>query len=79
MVLGGIALYPLSIIFIVFIMFSLASMSANFFLVKPIEVAVLGIDDTPSVNPAKERSQENLLSSAELGEFPQWEDEEGEN
>jgi hypothetical protein len=79
MVLGGIALYPLSIIFIVFIMFSLASMSANFFLVKPIEVAVLGMDDTPSVNPAKERSQENLLSSAELGEFPQWEDEEGEN
>jgi uncharacterized membrane protein YesL len=79
MVLGGIALYPLSIIFIVFIMFSLASMSANFFLVKPIEVAVLGIDDTPSVNPAKERSQETLLSSAELGEFPQWEDEEGEN
>ena len=79
MVLGGIALYPLSIIFIVFIMFSLASMSANFFLVKPIEVAVLGIDDTPSVNPAKERLQENLLSSAELGEFPQWEDEEGEN
>ena len=79
MVLGGIGLYPLSIIFIVFIMFSLASMSANFFLVKPIEVAVLGMDDTPSVNPAKERSQENLLSSAELGEFPQWEDEEGEN
>ena len=79
MVLGGIALYPLSIIFIVFIMFSLASMSANFFLVKPIEIAVLGMDDTPSVNPAKERSQENLLSSAELGEFPQWEDEEGEN
>ena len=79
MVLGGIGLYPLSIIFIVFIMFSLASMSADFFLVKPIEVAVLGMDDTPSVNPAKERSQENLLSSAELGEFPQWEDEEGEN
>lgn len=79
MVLGGIGLYPLSIIFIVFIMFSLASMSANFFLVKPIEVAVLGMDDTPSVNPAKERSQETLLSSAELGEFPQWEDEEGEN
>lgn len=79
MVLGGIGLYPLSIIFIVFIMFSLASMSANFFLVKPIEVAVLGMDDTPSVNSAKEASQATQLSSAELGEFPQWEDEEGEN
>ena len=79
MVLGGIALYPLSIIFIVFIMFSLASMSANFFLVHPIEVAVLGMEDTSSVNPAKETSQENLLGSAELGEFPEWEDEEGDN
>ena len=62
-------------------MFSLASMSANFFLVRPIEVAVLGMEETPEGHlVAKKEASETLeLNSAQLGEFPEWEEEEGEN
>ena len=81
MVLVGIGLYPFSLIFILFIMFSLASMSANFFLVRPIEVTVLGMEEPQEGHLVvkKEASETLELNSAQLGEFPEWEEEEGEN
>ena len=56
-------------------------MTANFFLVRPIEIAVLGMEEISEVRLAaeKEASETLELNSAQLGEFPEWEEEEGEN
>lgn len=75
----GVGMLPFSLIFIAFIMFSLSSMTSNFFIVRPIELHVLGMKETPEGNLEvnAEDSQTVSLDSAQLGEFPEW--EEGDN
>ena len=80
MIAVGIALLPASVIYIAFIMFSLSSLTANFFIVRPIEEIVLGIKETPAnTQESLADAQSATLGSAELGEFPEWDEEEGEN
>lgn len=79
--LVSIGLLPFSMIFILFALFSLTSVTSNFFIVKSIEEVVLGIrEDAPKNNRTRsgEAAHVQELSSAELGEFPEWEEEEGE-
>lgn len=78
--LAGVGLLPFSLLFIVLIMFSLVSMTSNFFIVRSIETVVLGMTETPEGNLVnnQEISTTAQLDSAQLGEFPEWE-EEGEN
>lgn len=77
---AGIGLLPYSVPFVALIMFSLTSMTSNFFIVRTIETVVLGMEETPDgqIEEKKEVSQTAHLNSAQLGEFPEW-DEEGEN
>ena len=81
LLIASIGLLPYSFITLVFIAFSLTSVTSNFFLVKPILVTVLGQEEsahvTDDIQPAAE-PQQVQLSSAELGEFPEWEDEKGD-
>ena len=80
MIAAGIAFLPASVIYIAFIMFSLSSMTANFFIVRPIEEIVLGIKETPaSVQGTQIEAQSAPLGSADLGDFPEWDEEEGDN
>lgn len=79
----GIGLFPLSLIFILLILFSLTSMTSNFFIVKTIEEQVLGIREAKptelSIQPNDDPDTPSI-ASAQIGEFPQWDDEEeGEN
>lgn len=76
----GVGLLPFSIPFVALIMFSLTSMTSNFFIVRSIETVVLGMEETPDGHTVekKEESETAQLNSAQLGEFPEWE-EEGEN
>ena len=81
LIFAGVGLLPYSVPFAALIMFSIASMTANFFIVRTIETVVLGMEESPEghwVNQA-EASETIELSSAQLGEFPEWEEEEGDN
>jgi len=78
---ASIGLLPYSFITFVFVTFSLTSLTSNFFLVKPILVTVLGQEENSHITEdiqAPEDTSQVQLSSAELGEFPEWEDEKGE-
>lgn len=77
----GVGLLPYSLPFAALIMFSLISMTSNFFIVRSIETVVLGMEETPQGQPVAqtEASETVELNSAQLGEFPQWEEEEGDN
>ena len=79
--LAGVGLLPFSLLFIVLIMFSLVSMTSNFFIVRSIETVVLGMKETPEGNLVENAEASNTaqLDSAQLGEFPEWEEEEGDN
>lgn len=80
LLLAGIGMLPYSMPFVLLIMFSLVSMTSNFFIVHSIETVVLGMTETPEVSLVnkQEASTTAQLDSAQLGEFPEWE-EEGEN
>jgi len=81
LIFAGVGLLPYSLLFVALIMFSLTSMTSNFFIVRSIETVVLGKKETPEGNLVEEVEETATaqLSSAQLGEFPEWEEEEGEN
>lgn len=81
LLIASVGLFPFSLITLVFVTFSLTSLTSNFFLVKPILVVVLGQEESAHVTEdiqTPEDTSQVQLSSAELGEFPEWEDEKGE-
>jgi uncharacterized membrane protein YesL len=77
----GIGMLPLSVIFVIAIEFSLCSFISCFFIVKPIEEKILGIEEEKPEQAAAAAAAlpDNAeLLSAQLGEFPEWDEEEEE-
>lgn len=72
-----IGLLPYSMVYIVVILFSLNSLIANFFVVKPITEQVLGIVEPSEATPSDTLPAEAEEDSEEA--FPEWEAEEGDN
>lgn len=76
----SIGLLPYSLVFVAFVAFSLNNLISNFFIVRPIEEKVLGIVPEETTSSAGENTaQEEPLISATPEEFPEWEEEEGDN
>lgn len=77
----GIGMLPLSFVFVLAMEFSLCSLIGCFFIVKPIEKKILGLEEEkPEIAAASEapKADHAELLSAELGEFPEWEEEGSE-
>lgn len=77
----GIGMLPMSIIFVVAIEFSLCSFISCFFIVKPIEEKILGIEEEKpeqAAAAAAAHPDNAELLSAQLGEFPEWDEDESE-
>lgn len=72
-----VGLLPYSMVYIVVILFSLNSLIANFFIVKPITEQVLGIKEPEAPQNTAAPTEEAEEAAEEA--FPEWEAEEGES
>lgn len=82
LLLLGVGLLPFSFIFDVCVLFSLMNLIGSFFVLKPIEVTILGMGEpapAAQTDVADHTTKAGEIQSADIGEFPEWEDEEGDH